>query len=175
MITQHSPRTRDFVTGAKPDCFLFRSELAPDALLHLLCLSRAVWEARKARATTTRTTDLKVWRREGATAIVDGFLQLLQDSTKAKRDRRDRVAERAQFLQSLERVEDTAIIYYTDGSSFGDPGPSGAGFACYSEGSLVDSAAFSLGKTSNNVAELHGLREALADALSRPDPRPMPS
>ena len=171
MITQHSPRTRDFVTGAKPDCFLFRSELAPDALLHLLCLSRAVWEARKARATTTRTTDLKVWWREGATAIVDSFLQLLQDSTKAKRDRRDRVAERAKFLQTLEHVEDTAIIYYTDGSSFGNPGPSGAGFACYSEGSLVDSAAFSLGETSNNVAELHGLREALADALSRPDPQ----
>jgi hypothetical protein len=108
--------------GPSPDCFFFRSEIAPDALLHLLCLSRAIWEARKGRATTTRTTDLKVWRREGATAIVDSFLQLLQDSIKAKRDRRDRVAERAQFIQTLELIEDSAIVYYTDGSSFGNPG-----------------------------------------------------
>jgi hypothetical protein len=89
-----------------------------------LCLSCAVWEARKVRATSTRTTYLKAWRLDCATAIVDSFLQLLQDSTKAERDRWDRVA------QSLERVEDTAITYYPDGSSFGNPGPSGAGFAC---------------------------------------------
>ena len=111
MITQHSPRTRDFVTGAKPDCFLFRSELAPDALLHLLCLSRAVWEARKARATTTRTTDLKVWRREGATAIADSFLQLLKTAPRPSATDGTGSPNGPSFYRSWSaRVEDTAII-----------------------------------------------------------------
>ena len=44
-----------------------------------------------------------------------------------------------------------------------------AGFAVYCNDALVDTASFSLGETSNNVAELHGLREALADSVSRHD------
>ena len=102
-------------------------------------------------------------RKENATAITDHFL-------KPKRSPRDRAAERTRFLQTLVHVEEKAFLYFTDGSSFGNPGPAGAGFAAYCDNSLVDSAAFSLGETSNNVAELHGLREALADARSRHDP-----
>lgn len=172
MIAQHSPSTRDFVTNADSDCFIFRSDLPSGALLHLLCLSRAIWTARKARACAHRAPgDSKSWRREGATAITECFLQLLKDSTKTRLHRRDRAAERIHFLQTLESVDDDAVIYYTDGSSFGNPGPAGAGYACYCAGTLVGSASVSLGETSNNVAELHGLHEALTDALNRSDSR----
>jgi ribonuclease HI len=99
------------------------------------------------------------------------FLQLLKDSTKNRHHRRDRAAERTHFLQTLESVDDDAVIYYTDGSSLGNPGPAGAGYACYCDGTLVGSASVSLGETSNNVAELHGLHEALTDALNRSDSR----
>ena len=114
---------------------------------------------------------MKSWRRESATAITECFLQLLKDSTKTRLHRRDRAAERIRFLQTLESVNDDAVIYYTDGSSFGNPGPAGAGYAFYCDGILVGSASVSLGETSNNVAELHGLHEALTDALNRSDSR----
>ena len=171
MIAQHSPSTRDFVTNANSDCFTFRSDLPAGALLHLLCLSRAIWTARKAACAHRDPGDLKSWRRESATAITECFLQLLKDSTKTRLHRRDRAAERFRFLQTLESVDDDAVIYYTDGSSFGNPGPAGAGYACYCDGILVGSASVSLGETSNNVAELHGLHEALTDALNRSDSR----
>ena len=169
MIAQHSPGTRDFVTGANAECFIFRTDLAPDALLHLLCLSRAVWLTRKARVCSTPVrTDTK-WRKENSVTITEHFLELLKSCTQPKRRARDRIVERTTFLQSLEHVAEKAFLYFTDGSSFGNPGPSGAGFAVYCDNALVDTAAFSLGETSNNVAELHGLREALADSVSRHD------
>ena len=170
MIAQHSPATRTHVTEASADSFIFRSDQSPDALLHLLCLSRAIWLTRKAHISSAHAhTDTKV-RKEYATAITDHFLKLLKGCTKPKRRPRDQAAESTRFLQTLVHVEEKAFLYFTDGSSFGNPGPAGAGFAAYCDNSLVDSAAFSLGETSNNVAELHGLREALADARSRHDP-----
>ena len=170
MIAQHSPATRTYVTEASADSFIFRSDPSTDALLHLLCLSRAIWQTRKAHISSAHAhMDTKV-RKENAAAITDHFLELLKGCTKPKRSPRDRAAEGTRFLQTLEHVEEKAFLYFTDGSSFGNPGPSGAGFAAYCDNSLVDSAAFSLGETSNNVAELHGLREALADARSRHDP-----
>ena len=157
-----SPRQAQTVSSSALICL--------PTLLHLLCLSRAIWQTRKAHISSAHAhTDTKV-RNENATAITDHFLKLLKGCTKPKRSPRDRAAERTRFLQTLVHVEEKAFLYFTDGSSFGNPGPAGAGFAAYCDNSLVDSAAFSLGETSNNVAELHGLREALADARSRHDP-----
>ena len=56
MLAQHSPATRKYVThGANADSFIFRTDLPPDALLALLCLSRAVWQTRKARVSSAPT------------------------------------------------------------------------------------------------------------------------
>ena len=171
MIAQHSPATRTYVTEASADSFIFRSDPSTDALLHLLCLSRAIWQTRKAHISSAHAhMDTKV-RKENAAAITDHFLELLKGCTKPKRSPRDRAADGTRFLQTLEHVEEKAFLYFTDGSSFGNPGPSGAGFAAYCDNSLVDSAAFSLGETSNNVAELHGLREALRRAVQARRPR----
>ncbi len=61
--------------------------------------------------------------------ITEHFFELLRSCTKPKRRARDRIVERTTFLQFLEHVAEKAFLYFTDGSSFGNPGPSGAGFA----------------------------------------------
>ena len=65
----------------------------------------------------------------------------------------------------------------TDGSSFGKPGPAGAGIAAFRNDTCIFSYCVSLGIASNNVAELEGLSAACDHALrgpghGGPDPRP---
>ena len=62
--------------------FIFRADLPPDALLALLCLSRAGWQTRKARVSSAHAhMDTKV-RQEKAAASTDHFLELLKGCTK---------------------------------------------------------------------------------------------
>jgi hypothetical protein len=97
MIAQHSPAIRTYVTGACADSFIFRTDLPPDALLHLLGLSRAIWQTRKTQVSSAHAhMDTKV-RKENAAAITDHFVELLKSCTKPKRSPRDRGAERTRF------------------------------------------------------------------------------
>ena len=57
--------------------------------------------------------------------------------------------------------------YYTDGSSLGNPGPSGAGVTGFRGGLPLVSLSIPLGETTNNVAELQALLTALHDAHAR--------
>jgi len=53
---------------------------------------------------------------------------------------------------------------YTDGGARGNPGPAGAGYVLFAEGSILERGAQYLGETTNNVAEYTALVLALRQA-----------
>lgn len=57
------------------------------------------------------------------------------------------------------------VVIYTDGGSRGNPGPSAAGYVIIDRGEIIDQGGEYLGVTTNNQAEYHGVRLALAAAL----------
>jgi ribonuclease HI len=64
------------------------------------------------------------------------------------------------------------IIAYTDGGARGNPGPAGYGVRIESEdGSVLAELSGSIGVSTNNVAEYHGLIAALEWAVAHKHPR----
>ncbi|MCK4626929.1 MAG: ribonuclease HI family protein [Phycisphaerae bacterium] len=59
-----------------------------------------------------------------------------------------------------------AVLINIDGGARGNPGPAGAGVVIKTadDGTVLFEGGFFLGKATNNVAEYHGLQEALAAA-----------
>ena len=75
--------------------------------------------------------------------------------------RRDKEAERRSFLAAVSILPTPAVFVYTDGSSFGNPGPSGAGYAVTTDNTtFYHLSARSLGLGTNNAAELEAIRDA---------------
>ena len=98
---------------------------------------------------------------------------LLCDKKKAKEIKHRKRA--AQLKKLLEEAKPHVLVA-TDGSSFGNPGPSGAGFYFDPSGMpelglSVHCRSTSLGHGTNNHAELRALDEALGHALSLPPPK----
>ena len=155
---------------APPEDYIFRS---PDSeklhALVLLCFSLAVWRARCAgygKPSTPAT-------RERAPQLITKTFQALMKSCTHKMAKkvRDKRAEKALFMQQLSLLPPHACVAYTDGSSYGNPGPAGAGFTVVPS-VLVPGASSSvcLGVATNNVAELAALQflcEHLCELLSR--------
>ena len=66
-----------------------------------------------------------------------------------------------------------AVHIYTDGSSYGNPGPAGSGFVVRDpKGKYIYFSSNHIGHMSNNQAELDGIKEALAFMLDPPIPIP---
>lgn len=64
------------------------------------------------------------------------------------------------------------IIAYTDGGARGNPGPAGYGVRIESEdGGVLAELSASIGVSTNNVAEYHGLIAALEWAVAHKHPR----
>lgn len=61
-------------------------------------------------------------------------------------------------------LEDSLLTIFVDGASRGNPGPSGAGFAIYCDGKLLEGQAQYLGEVTNNQAEYNALILALERA-----------
>ena len=77
-------------------------------------------------------------------------------------NRRDRKLEKARFEALLRSLPSPSINVYTDGSSFGNPGPAGAGYVVEDPtGDYVIHYSRHLGEASNNSAEIEALLGAL--------------
>ena len=87
--------------------------------------------------------------------------------------RRDRSLDGLVFDAVLRSLPTEAIHFYTDGSSYGNPGPAGSGIACYCCGTLAEIRSRSLGIATNNAAELDGIQNALAMACLTPGDLPI--
>lgn len=85
---------------------------------------------------------------------------------------RDRNKERKEFLIKLDALPKMALRAFTDGSSYGNPGPAGTGFLLFhasdSNFARMYSSEFISPHASNNEAELCGLRSVLQALLGIP-------
>ena len=124
----------------------------------LLCFSLAVW---KTRRFFTSPTGPKPTIGQGAARVVLEF-NLLDRTWIRGGKPRDREAEARSFSAALSLVPQASSRVYTDGSSYGNPGPGGAGCAI-SKGShpFHYLRARSLGPSvTNNWAELAAILDA---------------
>ena len=88
--------------------------------------------------------------------------------------RRNKEAERRSFLAAVSILPTPATFVYTDGSSFGNPGPSGAGFAVSNDNEhFRHLGSRSLGRSTNNAAELEAIQDATAFLLGKTGPGPI--
>ena len=75
-----------------------------------------------------------------------------------------KVAENFDYLfglSSFVRSSNVEKRIYTDGSSFGNPGPSGSGFVVYDQNNeVICCLSHALGTSTNAYAEVDGLMEA---------------
>jgi hypothetical protein len=104
----------------------FTGNCPPDQRLVKLIFSLSVWRTRRyfLQPVFLPTTPRRAGRR-----IANYFLRLYQSILhKKRRKKRDKSAEKKKFLEELSKVPRQALIAFTDGSSLGNPGPSGAGF-----------------------------------------------
>ena len=92
-------------------------------------------------------------RRRGVQAI----------ARKKQRKARDRALQKADFLALFAALDPIAHSYFTDGSSFGNLGPAGAGFVCEQAGVY---ASEDIGVNTNNVAEVKALSNAIDHAIT---------
>ena len=129
--------------------------LAVEDMRFLLCFSLAVWKTRRffwhegPRPTLT----------QGAARVVLEFESLCRNWTRGGRRNRD--AEKRAFEAALKALPPHGVHVYTDGSSYGNPGPAGAGVAAYdADGNVQCLLSRSLGTGTNNSAELAAILDA---------------
>ena len=120
-----------------------------------LCFSLAIWKTRRFYRVAIGAPSL----RSAASRVLLEMSPLLYNWQGG--GRRDKEAERRSFLAAVSILPTPATFVYTDGSSFGNPGPSGAGFAVSSDNAIFSHlSARSLGHGTNNAAELEAIRDA---------------
>jgi ribonuclease HI len=157
------PDTAGVFAVLRPSDFSLHQPLAPPQVGHIIALSHAVWAAARSCDTGVRV-DLRT--RDASKSITQTFDNTLKLLSRAPTTRpRKREVERREFLALLSALDPAATHYFTDGSSLGNPGPSGAGVAAFSNNACTFSRCVSLGTASNNVAELEGLSAACDHAL----------
>ena len=136
------------------------------ALRALLCFSLAVWKTRR-----FYTGNHKPSASAGAARISLEFSNLF--GAWRRGGRRDKEVERRSFEACLRLIPERSLRIYVDGSSFGNPGPAGAGYVV-SWGADPPHllGARHLGVATNNVAELQAILDALkhVDGLAGDEP-----
>ena len=113
---------------ASHDDYVFRTNVSPEDRLTLLLFSLAIWRTR-------RCFYKKDFRRafigQAAHGIATAFLSLRASVKKLRRySSRDRAKDREEFSRKLAALPSTSLRVFTDGSSYGNPGPAGAAFYC---------------------------------------------
>ena len=133
----------------------------------LACFSLAVWRTRYyflgTGAIPTAT--------QGAEMVASQYVWTFSNWRKYVRRNRD--LEARIFRATLDALPVDSIRFYTDGSSYGNPGPAGSGVACYVKGELHSIRTRSLGIATNNVAEMDGVSAALEEAQTLPPNLPI--
>ena len=134
----------------------------------LLCFSQAIWRTRRFYRDRTSAPSLE---RAPQRALME-LGPLLQHWVGGGRRHKD--VEKKAFQAALRLLPPEACFVYTDGSSYGNPGPAGAGFAVsHDHKSFVLLGSRSLGPNTNNVAELCAIQDATEHLLDDPDDSPI--
>lgn len=92
----------------------------------------------------------------------------------AAKDQRQRKARKkatgaARKGPSVDSLPDNAVVVFTDGACYGNPGPAGIGALLEWKGHTKEISAY-LGEGTNNIAELTAIREALKIIKTRGRP-----
>ena len=129
--------------------------------MHRTLFSFAVWKTRCSVLTSPNTQGLQF----AIQSLFDKSLKSIEkQATKAKRDKS---AEKSAFMTDLGSIPPEDLSVYTDGSSFGNPGPSGAGFIVLPNPTCSEyHYSIDIGHSTNNVAELVGIEKACSYLLS---------
>jgi len=167
------------LTLAQADDYVFRSD--PDELKAtdrklLLLFSHCVWKCR-----------LRFYNRPFQPEFIEAsadqiarcyLLQIFLEDKQRKEKRMAEEKRKTEFLSTLNSLESNSnksIFIFTDGSSYGNPGPAGAGYYGYSP--TLPSGPFlygslSLGIGTNNQSELNALKAVVDHLLSNLGPHP---
>jgi len=138
---------------AKADDFLLRSPDLPRAkLVPLLVFAHAVWRARWTASEGGLSPGLI------ARLVAANFVSFYRH--RFRWHIRDRQLEKEVFLAVLQSLPRDSVFVYTDGSSFGNPGPAGSGFAIFDGAAEIGHGSFPLGIATNAYAEVHGVAKA---------------
>ena len=162
--------------------FVFRNVdgISPADQLCLLLFSYSIWRSRAdiVRAPFTPTTPSLA-----ADAISSLFMKHQKSFSKKEKSRKaSDLRKKTEFLLLYSALPPHSIRVFTDGSSYGNPGPAGAGFAaCTGNDPFppnVVSHSESLGTATNNAAELKAILNACDHFLAssfftNPDPLPL--
>ena len=126
-------------------------------LVKLLAFSLAVWEIRRRVNEANRPPVVAVGR-----TIAARFQSLYAEITQKKlRKHRDKKKEKQTFLQLWNTLPVQSVRAFTDGSSYGNPGPAGCGVTYRCPGQArKDVSVYLHHNATNYVAELHGIRVA---------------
>lgn len=165
LIAGHCPNKDVSATFAGADfkTFLLHTPLHDKQPMYLLALSYAIWSARKAATSASMAL---------AEHIKISFFAKLEP-TRPRPKKRNRASERKEFDALRNSLDPDSLFYFTDGSSLGNPGPSGAGMTCIYQGNCLCHQSAALGLSTNNVAEIEGLLLAISHALQFLDGQPL--
>ena len=156
--------------SASDDDYAFRSidpkSLTSSERVTMLTFSLAVWRARRSYASRPFHPSFCAL---ASNLIVDTFFKL-HAATQRKRKKKaiDETKLRADFQAKLHALPRDALFTFTDGSSYGNPGPAGAGYVCSSPRfpDRLPTSSRHLGTATNNVAEVHAILDAATDIAS---------
>ena len=154
-------------TATVADHHLESPGLEVDEMRFLLCFSLAVWKTRRFFWRVGPRPTLA----QGAARVALEFETLCRNWKRG--GRRDRDAEKRAFEAALRALPPGGVHVYTDGSSYGNPGPSGAGVAVFNaDGRVQCLISRALGTGTNNSAELAAILSATEYLLEESEAMP---
>ena len=148
---------------SEDDLTFYGTDCPPEQRLVKLIFSLSIWRTRRhfLFPPPFRPTTPKLAAKRIADYFSKTYYSILH---KKKRKKRNKIAEKNSFLEKLSQIPRNALLTFTDGSSFGNPGPGGAGYYMFTRLAPLPHHLFSsthLPNTTNNKAELQALTEAL--------------
>lgn len=153
-----------------PLAFSFLIDTPPPLVIPILVFNLAVWRFRKP-ALGSRFEQSDEWRVARIVELANTLsLRLKKPSKKLKVDSEDSLLSHDDIISN---ADPKALICFTDGSASPNPGPAGAGACVFSsDPAVVTDIGASLGKGSNNLAELYAIGTLFDFLLSATLPPP---
>jgi ribonuclease HI len=154
--------------GTEADAaFLNFAPSGPETTMAIFCFNKAVWDdARSYFRTLGRL--VPAHRAAGrlanvANAVWDEESHLLKRGAEGGKKKRSPAVKEALRVAAMNTIATLAVggmFVYTDGASWDNPGPAGAGVYFTGSGHAIPAQAWSLGRASNNVGELFAIGAA---------------
>ena len=145
--------------GATIEHYELQRKMAPDRATALLSFSLAVWRTRWSYS----NGELPPNANTAASQVISKCLSFYKHSRGYRR--RDRSMEKEMFGRLLNTLP-PGLHVYTDGSSYGNPGPAGSGFCVKDHAGLTTHCeTHHLAHETNNFAEVDGIARAVAYLL----------